>query len=571
MKMNLFKLSKTEQPSPKKEFQNTIPFKDMVILDHLEVIMEISRKYGIDRCYPRAKKHFDYITEKLALNPIQAVLFSHFLGKGDETHIQISEIAESIQINKIRIVKYMNECEELERRKLLRCSRDDDSVTYRIPGIVLDSLRQNSAYQPENHSNLSITEFFAALERMFSEREKKELSYTNMKTELIELINENMQLLFCKKIMSYNLSDEDLVLLVCFCHLAGNNSDDNIGIHDLDFLYESKSNTKYVKRNLSSGDHTLIHIKLIMHNNSNGFINPESWKVTDMAKKDLMSELNLSMNKNFKKNMILADSIKSKKMFYNEQEKKDIETLTNLLREENYIKVLERLDGKGMRKGFACLFSGPPGTGKTETAYQIARETGRNILMVDISETKSMWYGESEKKIKEIFDTYHSAVENSTIAPILLFNEADAIIGRRKEISDANPSIDQTENTIQNIILQEMETMNGILIATTNLTQNMDRAFERRFLYKITFQKPGTESRMGIWQSLLPELSESSVRELSKKFDLSGGQIENIARKNEVDAILSGDAFSVDTLERHCKDEHQNGINTAKRIGFGNE
>jgi SpoVK/Ycf46/Vps4 family AAA+-type ATPase len=113
--------------------------------------------------------------------------------------------------------------------------------------------------------------------------------------------------------------------------------------------------------------------------------------------------------------------------------------------------------------------------------------------------------------------------------------------------------------------------MNGILIATTNLTQNMDRAFERRFLYKITFQKPGVESRLGIWKSLLPDMPEAGIRELSRKFDLSGGQIENIARKNEVDAILSGDELSVATLERHCKDESQNGINAAKRIGFGSE
>jgi SpoVK/Ycf46/Vps4 family AAA+-type ATPase len=224
-----------------------------------------------------------------------------------------------------------------------------------------------------------------------------------------------------------------------------------------------------------------------------------------------------------------------------------------------------------MRKGFACLFSGGPGTGKTETAWQIARETKRNILMVDISETKSMWYGESEKKIKEIFDTYRTAVENSDIAPILLFNEADAVIGKRKEISGTNRSIDQTENTIQNIILQEMETLSGILIATTNLTQNMDKAFERRFLYKITFDKPCAESRGGIWNALLPELPEDKVGELSGRFELSGGQIENIARKIEVDAIINGGDLSMEMLVRYCKDEVQNSFNTSTRIGFGNE
>jgi SpoVK/Ycf46/Vps4 family AAA+-type ATPase len=241
------------------------------------------------------------------------------------------------------------------------------------------------------------------------------------------------------------------------------------------------------------------------------------------------------------------------------------------LQEENYRKIQDRLDGKGMRKGFACLFSGGPGTGKTETAWQIARETKRNVMMVDISDIKSKWVGESEKNIKEVFDTYRTAVENSEIAPILLFNEADAVIGKRKEFNSSSHAVDQMENTMQNIILQEMENLSGILIATTNLTQNMDSAFERRFLYKITFDKPSVESRKGIWNSLLPDLPDDKAAELSRKFELSGGQIENIARKIEVDAIISGGVLSMDMLEKYCKDESQNGFNSAKRIGFGND
>lgn len=86
-----------------------------------------------------------------------------------------------------------------------------------------------------------------------------------------------------------------------------------------------------------------------------------------------------------------------------------------------------------MRKGFACLFYGSPGTGKTETAYQIARKTGRDIMIVNVSEIKSCWVGESEKNIKALFDRYREYVRSYEVAPILLFNEADAIIGIRQE------------------------------------------------------------------------------------------------------------------------------------------
>ena len=106
--------------------------------------------------------------------------------------------------------------------------------------------------------------------------------------------------------------------------------------------------------------------------------------------------------------------------------------------------------------------------------------TGRDLIQVNVSEVKSMWVGESEKNIKGIFDDYKQKVKQSVKAPILLFNEADAIIGKRQV--GAERAVEKMENSIQNIILQEIEQLDGILIATTNLAENMDKAFERRFL-----------------------------------------------------------------------------------------
>jgi ATP-dependent 26S proteasome regulatory subunit len=562
---------KAKSPSNQTGSGNELILKDMDILDHIEKIVEISQKIGIERCLSEGKRHLDYVTEKLDINPLQALLFSHFMEKSSENHILISEIAESIQCSKVRIIKYINECEELEKKKLIRCSRDSSGISFRIPADVRDSIRKFNEFRPEKNENLTIDKFFTVLERLFEERSNNELTFEALNAELLDLIKLNMHLEFCKKIMSYNLGESSLTLLLCFCHLYGNNNDDNIGMHDLDFLYEDKSYIKVIQRELTNGDHTLIDSKFIEYNNNNGFVNSDSWKLSDKSKKELLCELSIKENKSYKKNLIHFDAIKPKKMFYNTIETDAIQKVISLLSEDNYRKILDRLDEKGMRKGFACLFSGGPGTGKTETAYQIARETKRNIMQVDIADTKSMWYGESEKKIKEIFESYRAAVDKSDIAPILLFNEADAVIGKRKEIGGTNRSIDQTENTIQNIILQEMENLSGIMIATTNLTTNMDKAFERRFLYKINFDKPCIESRRGIWNALLPDLPESNVVELGGKFELSGGQIENITRKIEVDAILSGNILSMDTLTQYCKDEIQNNFSGSKKIGFGSE
>jgi SpoVK/Ycf46/Vps4 family AAA+-type ATPase len=175
-----------------------------------------------------------------------------------------------------------------------------------------------------------------------------------------------------------------------------------------------------------------------------------------------------------------------------------------------------------------------------------------------------MWFGESEKQIKGIFEKYRELLKIEKIAPILLFNEADAVIGKRKDTASGN--CDQTENAIQNIILQEMENLDGIMIATTNLTQNLDNAFERRFLYKIEFGKPSAEAKSKIWRSIIPALQAEEAAELSLRFDFSGGQIENIARKSTVDSIISGNEPDFDALLFHCENELL--TNDRKPIGF---
>ena len=149
---------------------------------------------------------------------------------------------------------------------------------------------------------------------------------------------------------------------------------------------------------------------------------------------------------------------------------------------------------------------------------------------------------------------YHAVAKNSKRVPILLFNEADAVIGIRKE--NAERSVDKMENSIQNIILQEMESLDGIMVATTNLVQNLDDAFERRFLYKVKFDKPELTQRAKIWQSMMPDLSEKTAEHLASAYDFSGGQIENITRKCDIESILYGNDYVTDEkIEQYCREE----------------
>jgi hypothetical protein len=542
------------------------------LLGHIEKIIELARNNGLtDVFFEKARKHTAFVARKLQLTQVQASLFSFFIDMSDDQSIRLRDIAKEMKCGNTKLIQYMNDIDELEKRKFVCCCRshrEHGAPTYRVPMNVINALRKGEAFQAVSYEHISLIELFSVVEELFEQRSEDELTYDALLAELNTLLDCNEHLSFTRKLHSFKLSDEDMTLLLCFCHLFVNNDDDNVGFHDLDEIYETKGMTRMIQKELQNGTHGLLIFRLIENINSDGFGDRESFKLTDLAKKELLDELNIEEKQGKRdKSFILAQSISSKKLFYNEEEAREIAQLTLLLREDNFQAVQARLGESGMRTGFACLFSGPPGTGKTETAYQIARETDRDLLMVNIAETKSMWFGESEKRIKALFDRYRAAVDGGGLAPILLFNEADAVISKRKELGASGRAVDQTENAIQNIILQEIENLNGILIATSYLTRNMDRAFERRFLYKIEFATPNLAARISIWRSLLSEISEEDARVLSTRFDFSGGQIENIARKRAVSYVISGVEPSLAALIDYCEHESIAGASD-KIIGF---
>ena len=290
-----------------------------------------------------------------------------------------------------------------------------------------------------------------------------------------------------------------------------------------------------------------------------------AWKLTDKAKEELLEGLTY-IKKSSVAGLTLPDTISEKKLYYCEAVTKQVNQLRSLLQEEHFRSVQKRLEEKGMRRGFACIFYGAPGTGKTETVLQLARETGRAIKMVDVPNLRSKWVGDTEKNIKAVFEDYRHLCNSAEMAPILLFNEADAVLCKRNE--GAVTGVDKMENAMQNIILQEMENLVGIMIATTNLTGNLDAAFERRFLYKIEFPKPTANESKHIWQALLPELEEKDALALASSYSFTGGQIENIARKHIVDTILSGEeGLVIETIREACRAEQFN-KKSGNNIGF---
>ena len=540
------------------------------LLYHMEKVVEELKDSQLSKeFFKKAAPHIRYVSKKLDMTQEQSVLMSLFIDKSDHNPIYISELTEYMKCRTVRIIRYMPDIDELERRGLVRCSRSERRLSYRVPIEVINAFKNNENYIPRNIHDLTCSDLFAELQDIFMERDDCELTYEGTVEKVKYLLECNRHLVFTSRILSYRFDDDDLCLLILFCHLFVNNTDDRIRFHDIEFLYKDTRRFSRLKCRLQCEEHILQEEKLIEFSGEDGFKDRDTFKMTSEAKSFLFPELKIPSMDNDKKrgDMIRHEDISPKQLFYDKSITAQIQELGGLLDEKHYKDVCSRLKANGFRSGFTCLFYGAPGTGKTETVLQLARQTGRDIVQVNVSEIKSIWVGESEKNIKNLFDLYRQKVKEMAIAPILLFNEADAIIGKRQE--GAERAVDKMENSIQNIILQEMESLEGILIATTNLAQNMDKAFERRFLYKIKFTKPTLEARTAIWKSMIPSLSEEIAHALANKYDFSGGQIENIARHYAIDNILHGaKAGELTTLTEHCDNERLEKDGIKRRIGF---
>jgi hypothetical protein len=259
-------------------------------------------------------------------------------------------------------------------------------------------------------------------------------------------------------------------------------------------------------------------------------------------------------------------SVPRRELFFEGILGRQLQAFEKAIAPENLPTLQERLRQKGMNPGLLAIFHGMPGTGKTESVLQMAARASRDILKVDISKVRNKYVGESEKNIRAIFDEYRSALKKDAQAPILLFNEADGVLGRRISVSSSS---DQMNNSMQNILLDELEVFPGILVATTNLAIHLDEAFERRFTYKFRFGKAGTDALRSVWQSYFPDLDARLVERLLAEHELSPAQIGNLAKKAEILRLVDAEeASGYEFFRDLIREESLHGHDGKNRIGF---
>ena len=431
-----------------------------------------------------------------------------------------------------------------------------------------NSLIENTSFIPEPKHEIDEIEFLNNFGKLYGSRSLDDITCREIRSLLCRYEDENKQLEMIKRVKSsIKFSFWRFIIYdVANDVLRGINSGLDCTLSD---IFEGAERYDIAKEMLNES-HELFkqgYLEFV----DKGNVAEATFTLTEKAKKLVLGEKAALFEDSInRRNLITKEDIKEKKLYYSEENQKEIERLKKALQEDKLHSIQKRLQEDGLPIGIAVLLYGAPGTGKTESVMQIAKATGRDIVHVDISEAKSAWFGESEKLIKKIFTSYkhecESAEKKGVPMPILLFNEADALISKRKDASAGNCA--QTENAIQNIILEELENLKGIFIATTNLASNMDSAIERRFLFKIKFENPSTEAKTSIWMNKLTWLDKNSAVDFAQSYDFSGGQIDNIVRKIALNEVINGERPAISEIHDMCKCEKIENTNYSKHIGF---
>ena len=505
------------------------------------------------------KVPLDYLCRRLNLTPIQVTLLAVIMEIYCQSYADIGRIAEFLNTSSLVVMSYSSDLDTLEARRLVLTRTRGDETCYIVPKEVYNAFSHDESYTyqpPVIGDDEALADHIDRMLCDLNDRDHdKDLNLFDK--EIHELIFANSQVRLSRTFLSIykKCSAAEFRVALLMGLLWIRDSEKEIDGQQFGVVFCRQFEVQQMVNSLNSGKSQLVKNKIVAAASSDGVMQKNVFSLTPQVRKALTPDRNLDSNADTTADSRLRrhTDIVAKDLVYNPETATQIDQLHTLFQPEQMDAILQRLKERGMRGGFTCLLYGGPGTGKTETVLQMARRCGRDLFQVDVSQLRSKWYGESERLVKGVFNNYRKLVRQSKVAPIMFFNEADAIFNRRME--NAERTVDKSENAIQNIILQEMETLDGILIATTNLQGNLDSAFERRFLYKVLIDKPRPMFQAEIWRNMIPELSPEAAHLLADRFDFSGGQIENIARKSLVDELTTGKKPGYIELVELCQNE----------------
>lgn len=500
------------------------------------------------------------LAEYLSVDQQQAMLFAViFVLYSKLPSVNIRELYSFFNIDFIEGLKFKYDIQVLLNKELIELEefyskqRRKTNLTRSsliIPESIISATYRNVEIPQKITFELDIYEFCDTVTTYINERCEDKIDTNSLFKYVKELEDANPEIEGVENLLKLGLLIEDRVLVYQILNDMVSTGRYTLIESTLKDMYDNARQRMNKYRELLFNENPMYEMDLIQLHRQK-FSNDAQLELTAYGMEFLLGDDAIMYQvKNKNKDVLSHQNIKQVQLFYDGKLKEQIDFLSNSLLYQNFIELQKRLSEKNMVSGITTLLHGAPGTGKTELCYQLAKLTGRDIFLLDLSQMKDLYFGQSEKNTKDVFTRYNFLLSKNEVAPILLINECDGLFSRR--LTNTQRSTDQTINTIQNILLEELEKFQGILLCTSNLVENLDSAFERRFLFKIEFQKPSIEVKLKIWKSKLNWIDDDFAKELAEQFDLSGGQIDNVVRKVIMQEVLTGKLPSRDEIIDFC-------------------
>jgi len=464
---------------------------------HQELIQSIGTVFNASRgckmktdLFDDIEKELTIVAEYLETGNGAAFLFSnivslYFMGR----EVEFTDLCRHFDADPFEVLPHMKHVEELISRGILtrkngrrRMQEPSINKTYYVAYDLCEAiLKEQVCPSLKKEYQSSLLDVLECMNDAINQCMDDELNAAELEEELDEIMTANKKFKFIKKLKGLNLSNLDraVFVYVSWGIISGCRS---VDIERLlrGAVRRSSERVRYMQE-VYNGQNRLINENFLEMREAR-FLNDAEFSITDKTKL-ILEEDGIGMTKKNARrdDLILPKDIGAKELFYNTSEAAQIDKLKPMLEEEKYHELVSRLQSKNLPVGLNVLLFGAPGTGKTETALQLARFSGRQLIKFDISN---------------------------------------------------------------------------------------DPAFDRRFLFKVEFSKPGIQQRSLIWQSKLDFITGSDAAILADSFELSGGQIDNVARKCEINFVLNGEVPKLDQLMTYCSEESVVSKGTKKAIGF---
>ena len=382
-----------------------------------------------------------YLQERLNLSRIQVLILTFVLYPSVKysggRNCDMDDLANLLHVHPLRVLQLNNEFNTLDERGYIVNAKRHDGWSLSMVGEAREALTNDMPFDPQILKLENNFDFLSRANRFIKDGRQNDEDGAIVKN-INRLMAQNQQLSVVQNLQNIKGEAEMWFMLQMMTTLAIE-ADSYVSSGDLSQMLPDRT-VRVILKQIKDATHPFAQDGYIELRNQAGQVQQGEWVLSHegwLAMLGSQEEVDSIVPKEDEdENINMLTSYKQlaqRPLYFSGKTEEQVQTLTNLLHEEQLAKVRQALKTHNMPLGFCCLFYGAPGTGKTELVQQLAIATQRDLFQVNIATLRDKYVGESEKQLKRIFDKYRSLVRTQEHAPILFFNEADAIFGNRME------------------------------------------------------------------------------------------------------------------------------------------